>query len=141
MVNMNLLHEYAEKKLEKRRLEGEVNKITKWLNEQEETLLEQFGEEGIQNIKLDGLGTAYVASQLWAGPWQDDDGIAQNQLTCDALKAAGLGIFVAEAFNRNTVSSWVREQPKNDLGDPILPEELRDKLRVARVFYLRVLKD
>lgn len=140
MVDMERVKEYAKKALHRRALDKESIKLGKELEEMQRELLEQFSQDSVQNVKLDGLATVFIRSQLWAGAWQDDEGIADKQLTCDALKEAGLGVFVSEGFNTNTVSSWLREQSTDELGDPILPPELVDKLRVTRDFKLVVLK-
>lgn len=144
MVDMKMAKDYAELTLEKRRLEAEANELSKQCAELEEQLLEQFSEDGVQNLKLDGIGTLYISSKLWAGAAkvEDEQGneISDKQVTCDALKAAGLGVFVSEGFNVQTLSAWLREQPTDELGDPILPEELVGKMSVTRRFNLGVRK-
>lgn len=134
-VDMQLVTEYLQRKNEKSELERQMRAVQDWLNETEQVLLEQFVQEGTQSVKIKGLGTAFIRSQLWAGPVKDENGESNYELSCEAFRAAGLPMFVQERFNTQTVSAWVRELPKDEqTGEPILPDELKGKLTITEQF-------
>lgn len=135
MTDMALLHEYVELIHRKRELESQLRQVKEQLGEtegsgpgaMERRALEYFGQNGVQSLKLNGM-TLYVNRQLWAHA-KDGDFVAG----CLALKEAGLGDFVAERFNVQSLSAWVRERDRN--GEP-LPEAFKDRIEVSEVFRL-----
>jgi hypothetical protein len=138
-VDTDRVKEYAQLVLRIRELKSEAEKLQKEADEIESELLDQFMQEGVQNIKTDS-GTVFLRSQIWASYPSDDNGGRTYSETNDALRAAGLGMMVNERFNSQTLSAWVREQERDELGNPILPDELRDKLAVATKFEIAVRK-
>jgi hypothetical protein len=95
----------------------------------EQELLSEFEELGSSSIRLQGK-TVYVHRQLWANARDGD-----YDRACAALIEAGLGEFVQERFNTQTVSAYVREL---DQKGEDLPPELEETLTVAERFSVRV---
>lgn len=102
-------------------------------------LLEQFAEMGQASAKVNGT-TIFIRRQWWAGAYKREDGVTDYSVTCDALRAAGLDAFVDERFNTNTLSSWVRELPTDELGTPQLPPEMEGKMTVSQTVKLQTRK-
>lgn len=135
-MNTGKVHEFVLLTREKRQLEAQLNSVKQSLEELEAELLDQMMDSGIQNMKTP-FGTIYLHSQVWASYPKNDDGEPQYQDANEALKEAGLGTFVNERFNSNTLSAWVRELPRDDMENPILPEQLKGKLDVATKWGVR----
>lgn len=139
-MNLEMLKEYAEAKVKIRELESEAEFLKTRCSEMLESLLEQFSQDGVQSVKLDGIGTVYLRSQLWAGDAIDEEtGKPNHEATIWALaEYPETSVFVRPAYNTNTLSAWIRELPRDELGTPILPEQLKGKVRVTEKFDIRV---
>lgn len=128
------LARFAELSARKRELQEELKQTNTELGVLEEQLLPQFENAGVQNMRINGM-TVFIHRQIWAGA---EDGDTERAV--DALKAAGLTDYVAEKFNTNSLSAWVREQvavaDTEDLYDA-LPPEFRGSISVAERFQLR----
>lgn len=118
----------------KRELAEAAKRINRAWEQANEALMNTWEDAGISNAQVeypDGeKRTIYTHHQLWGGAIQDESGIPDWDRTCRALKAAGLGAMVQPRFNAQTLSAWLREQPRNDEGNPILPPELEGNIRV-----------
>lgn len=138
-TGMDAVHRYTTLIRRKRELEVELNQVRDALGETEESgpgelekrVLEHLSEQGIQSMRVDGF-TVYLHHTLWAGAADGDWDRA-----CAALRAAGLGQFVAERFNIMTLSSWVRERAA--ASEP-LPEPFEGAIAVREVFRARARK-
>lgn len=95
----------------------------------QDILLEQFAEEGVQKVSVNGV-TTYLRRDLWA---KVEEGASREQVV-EGLKACGMGQFVSETYNTQTVSAWLRDLERE--GEP-LPEELTGVLTSSEVFTLR----
>jgi len=132
--DLKTMQEYAALVAEKRRLEAELRTVGKNAAAHEERVLRIMSGQ-LQNVKLEGGPTLYLKRQLWVkAPKKLDDsgneilnsnGTAQRDTfaACEALKAAGLGEFVKEGYNAQTVSAYFRELD-NEGVDP--PKEVAD---------------
>lgn len=98
----------------------------------QDKLLKDFEREGVANLTVDGR-TVYLHRQLWARARPE---VERHEIT-SALKRAGLGQFVSESFNMQTLSAWVREL---EAAEEALPPELSDVLTTSEVWSLRVRK-
>lgn len=138
------LAEFVQLAARKRELDAEMKTVAALIDEMEGPLLAEMSEMGMQNTKINGV-TVYINRQLWAGAmkdeWVDPDGntvlVTNTPATCEALVECGLGDFVKPSFNTNTLSAWLREQPLDDQGQPILPEGLAGRMTVSEKFSLR----
>lgn len=137
-IDMVKLKRFAELK----RLLDDANNTVKKLKAEydglEPVLRDQFAQSGQQSASIDGV-TVYLARETWANAVRNGD--APDWATsCEALKAAGYGAVVDERFNVQTVSAIVREFPKDENFNPILPPELVGKLNITSTFALRTRK-
>ena len=122
-LNIERLQTFVALSERKAALTAELDDIRRDLDELEPGLIEQFADDGIRNVNLNGH-TVYVQAQLWASPVEGD-----YERACDALVEAGLAEFVGRRFNSNTLSAWVREHVRDERGD--YPEQLDEHLPVA----------
>lgn len=122
-MTTDLLRRFAQLSREKGELKDRLSEVEKALEAMQLPLQEYFLSAGMQNTRVDGM-TLYVRKQTWA---RLAEGIEMPQ-ACDALKAAGLGEFVREAFNMQTLSSYVRELQRDERE---LPESLADFISVT----------
>lgn len=91
----------------------------------EEQLIEYMLDAGTESIRIvlpDGSKkTVFIRNEVWA-----------SALDVDTLRnhpdTAGL---VKETVNGQTLSAWVRELDRDDDGQPILPDELREAIKVS----------
>ena len=103
----------------------------------EAELLTQFEGGEIQRIRVAGR-TVYMQRQIWANAKRGEDGERDYAAANAGLRAAGLEVFIAERFNVQTLSGYVRNDlPRTADEMPILPPELADVLDVAEVFTIK----
>lgn len=113
-------------------------RIKTGLADAQASLLDAFGEEGVSSKRhADSGKLAYINRRVWARPAEDVD----KAEACVALRAAGLGDFVSEGFNTQTLSSYFGEQikareadgvPVTDADlDGLLPDELRGQIELT----------
>lgn len=115
---------------EKKRLEAELRQVKDRIAEEQEPLLEYLIEQGLRSIKTDEGRTTYIHRAVYVGAKETD-----YDRACAAFEAAGLGEFVQQRFNSNTVSAWYREATAD--GGKI-PAELEAVLDVTERVSLRV---
>lgn len=110
---------YAELYLQRQRLKDQVKKIEATMEAMRPGLIETMAMESTLKLSIntsDGPRTCYTKRTLWAGPTNGDYAKA-----CAALKASGdqvLADMVHERFNAMTISAWVRERFRDELGLP-----------------------
>lgn len=95
----------------------------------QESLLEEYAQEGIPSITIDGM-TVYMHRSIWASP---AEGISNDRFV-GTLKSVGLDHFVKETYSSQTLSAYVRELMKEEES---LPEELEEAIRVTEKYSLR----
>jgi hypothetical protein len=127
MDSVKLRH-YVELEKERRDHESRLNSIKESIAQIEDDLLKDFEKDGISKATVDGL-TIYIHRQLWASA---KDG--NYEQACEALRKCGMGEYVQERFNTNSLSAFVRESERNQES---LPKDLADAITVAEKFSLR----
>lgn len=131
-MEIDPIKRWGELKDRKSALEEELDEVKKAIAELDAQIQESFIDEGVQNIKVDGH-TVFLYRQVWA---KKVDPEMDSQFICDALGAAGLGDFVKEGYNSQTLSSWLREQEQPD-GTFSLPPELEGVIEAAPKYEIR----
>lgn len=59
----------------------------------------------------------------------------------ELLKAnADTEFLVKDNVNAQSLAAWVRELPKDESGDPILPDDLKEAVRVTTIVQVRAVK-
>jgi response regulator RpfG family c-di-GMP phosphodiesterase len=121
-----LVAEYAAKTEERRKLEGEVKKLGTELSILDERLVEAFADAGIQNVKTATGQTVYLNREIFAKL------VGDQKKAHTALRRAGLGDFIKDTVNSQTLRAWVREM------DEVLPKGLQPYIDVTEVFRMRM---
>ena len=121
-----LVGEYARLTEERRKLEAEVKRLATDLAGREEMLVEEFAKAGIQNIKTAAGQTVYLNREIFAKL------VGDHVEALDAFRTAGLGDFVKETVNAQTLRAYVREM------DEELPEGLQPYIDITEVFRMRM---
>ena len=87
----------------KRDLDAELKQVKQQIDDLEQALIPQFIELGADpSVRLDGM-TIWLVQEIYASPVND------RQEVADALKLSELGQYVAENYNSNSLSAYVRE--------------------------------
>jgi len=122
----DLVSEYAALTEKRRDLEAEVNRLKGELSAREEKLVEEFGQAGIQNIKTSTGQTVYLNREIFAKL------VGDQKKAHTALRRAGLGDFIKDTVNSQTLRAWVREL------DEVLPKGLQPYIDITEVFRMRM---
>lgn len=93
----------------------------------EEQILSNLAREGVGSVKVLGT-TLFIRTQRWARAKEGD-----KERAIAALREVGLGDFVAEGFNTQTVSAWLREQVRDEID---IPEAFTDAFDTTETFKL-----
>lgn len=99
----------------------------------EEQAIDYLLDMGVDSMRVDlptGKRTLYLKEEIWASA-TEPDALAHNLDTAD---------MVRPTVNGQTLSAWVREQPRDPEGNPILPESIKDAIKISRVTKLRTRK-
>ena len=121
-----LVSEYASLTTEKRKAEAEVDKLKAQLGDLEEKLVNSFAEAGIQNVKTATGETVYLNREVFAKLTGDPEKAHA------AFRQEGLGDFVKESVNSQTLRAYVREV------EEVLPKGLQPFIDVTEVFRMRM---
>ena len=125
---------YRDLRDEEKRLGAEAGGIKERANALEKELLEEFGEEGVQSVQVDG-STVYLKRELWAAKASDD---VDSERIRQALHDAGLSEFVTEKHNSSTLSAYLRNlEDALDDGQSLtdaMPQQLRGVIKGVEVF-------
>jgi hypothetical protein len=98
---------------------------------------EAFARAGVTSVKYKSF-TVYAYETIYASLINHDpteaDGETATKKTksMKALKDNELGWMVKEGVAAQTLAAWVREQEKDKQGNPILPEKLKQFIKVSR---------
>jgi len=122
----DIVAEYADKMAERRKLDAEVNALKTELAILEERLVEEFGQAGIQNIKTAAGQTIYLNREVFAKL------VGDQKKAYTALRRAGLGDFIKDTVNAQTLRAWVKEM------DEVLPKGLQPYIDITEVFRMRM---
>lgn len=130
--------EYAALDARERAAEAELREVRAIKEELEPALLDDMAESGLDRVTINGV-TFYPARRFFVGP---DEGLDKTTVAA-ALKEAGLGDYVKNDYNTNSLTSYVRslavEAGGVDTMSPeevraLLPEPLRACLKVGEIW-------
>lgn len=105
-MNLEPLREFVSLETHKKELDAESKATRQRLDELEEIIIPLFIEEGVpaMTVEVDGITrTLSIYPDVYASPLND-----RNEVV-DALKQSELGQYVAENYNTNSLTSFVRE--------------------------------
>jgi hypothetical protein len=101
-VNLEQLKEFVCLENRKRELDAEQKQVKQQLDDLEQVLVPQFIQDGIQKMTVDGR-TVSLVHDIYASPLYDREDVVA------ALKQSELGQYVAENYNTNSLTAFVRE--------------------------------
>ena len=101
-MNIQQLREFVSLENRKKDLDAELKSVKQQLDNLEEALIPQFIDDGVQRMTVDGR-TVAIQQDVYASPLNDRDDVV------DALKQSELGQYVAENYNSNSLTAFVRE--------------------------------
>jgi vacuolar-type H+-ATPase subunit I/STV1 len=101
-MNIQQLREFVSLENRKKDLDAELKAVKQQLDDLEEALVPQFIEDGVQRMTVDGR-TVSIQQDVYASPLNDREDVV------DALKQSELGQYVAENYNTNSLTAFVRE--------------------------------
>jgi len=143
-MNIRQLKEFVCLENRKKELDAELKAAKQRLDDIEQLLIPQFIEDGVQNMTVAGR-TISLVQDIYASPLDDRDHVVA------ALKASDLGQYVAENYNTNSLTAFVREVARDvaalaemqgrvyDEGEVLhaLPKPLDAALKISFVHSLR----
>lgn len=143
-MNMEQLKEFVCLENRKKDLDAELKATKQKLDDLEQVLVPQFIDDGVQRMTVDNR-TVSLAQDIYASPLGDRAEVVA------ALKASELGQYVAENYNTNSLTAFVREVARDVAvaagreGRPYgeaevlgaLPQPLGNALKVSFVHSLR----
>src|ERR1017187_7068351 len=106
LMNMEQLREFVSLENRKRDLDAELKAANQRLDELEDLIIPQFIEAGVPSIAVTVDGSTRTLSiypDVYASPLNGRPEVAA------ALKASELGQYVAENYNSNSLTAYVRE--------------------------------
>ena len=101
-MNLEQLKEFVCLESRKKELDAEQKQVKQQLDDLEQVLVPQFIQDGIQKMTVDGR-TVSLVHDIYASPLYDRDDVVA------ALKQSELGQYVAENYNTNSLTAFVRE--------------------------------
>lgn len=105
-MNMEPLREFVSLETRKKELDADLKATKQRLDELEQQIIPMFVEEGVPSMTVEADGvkrTLSIYPDVYASPLNDREEVV------DALKQAGLDQYVAENYNTNSLTSFVRE--------------------------------
>ena len=105
-MNMEPLREFVSLETRKKELDAQLKAAKQRLDELEDVIIPQFIEEGVPSmtVEVDGVKrTLSIYPDVYASPLNDREDVV------DALKQSELGQYVAENYNSNSLTGFVRE--------------------------------
>ena len=105
-MNMEPLREFVSLETCKKELDADLKATKQRLDELEEIIIPQFIEAGVPSMTVEVDGTKRTLSiypDVYASPLNDREEVV------DALKQSELGQYVAENYNSNSLTAYVRE--------------------------------
>lgn len=128
-LDLDKVKRYRDLREAQKRSKAESEGLREEADRLEQELLEDFVEEGVQNVRVDG-STVFLHRQIWAGK---EEGV-ETPAVVSALKTAGLGHLVGENYNGQTLAAYLRDLDRNE--EP-MPAELVGVIKPVEVFQIR----
>ncbi len=126
-----LVNTRSELETKRRELEDQLKQTKKAISLLDFILLEKFTQTGIQNVKSKDF-TCYVENKVWASLLFDTDiGVVHRDAQMNKLKNTSFGYLVHDGYNVNQLSAAVRELETDLEGLPVLPDELKELVKVS----------
>jgi len=118
-VDTQLVRRFIGLRQRKATLQAELKEVNDELNAIGSDLVEQFLQDGIQNINIDGQ-TVYIRRRVWARI----DKANSPDFIYETLKNHGMDHMMT--VNSNSLAAFIREQ--EELYEPLNIDDLHNKL-------------
>ncbi len=121
----DLLERFVVLEHRRHRLEAELDATKKAIADIQEPLLEEWGERGVSQVKVDGL-TVHLKTLFYCGK----RGEVETAAICTVLKEQGLGSMVKLGYVAASVKARVKEwvdrdkERKEDDNESYVPDEI-----------------
>lgn len=134
---MILMQRYAKTKADIDAMEEKVKALKTKFAEMEPRVVEYMERHGLKKVSTGGR-TIYLARKLWASV----NGEVPKEEAIERMKNyEGTAAMVKEAVNAQTLSSYVRELPRDPSTDKIIfPPEIEGCIKVSEQFRAKVRK-
>jgi hypothetical protein len=110
-----------------RKIKAEDKTLSEERDRLELEATEEMIEEGVSKIEVDGT-LIHIRRDLYASTAGMDKDAAVAY-----LKRIGLGDYVSEGFNANSISAWLRERDE----EGTVPNDFEDYFKRSEVFRVR----
>jgi len=122
-MNIELIKKYIEIKTHLKHHSSEADKFKAQAIELEEQIIEEFNQDGINRITVDGK-TVYVSKTIWPK-------IIDKQKAIDILKASEYSHYISESYNTKQLASLLRELVEEE-GK--LPDSFAGYIEISEVY-------
>ena len=122
----SLVAEYAAKTEARRKLDAESKRLATEIALLDERLVQEFETAGIQNVKTASGQTVYLNREIFAKL------VGDEKKAKTALRRAGLGDFIKEGVNAQTLRAYVRDV------DEQIPKGLQPFIDVTEIYRIRM---
>jgi hypothetical protein len=141
-MDLELMRQWMSLDERKRQLKADLDEVNAQLDEIDDAVTNEFIANGIDKVSIDGR-TVYVACDRWPKVLKDKPSLLS------AMRTNGLGDFVKEDFNtqslRGVINEWIRNYldnvPDEQRGvadvQQAIPEALREVLGVSEVYTVK----
>jgi len=93
---------FSEKYFELQELKAKQKELQAWLDKEQDALIDQLLEDGVDKFSLAGGTTIYVRTMIWAK-------IESRDAAIQAIKDSEIKDLIEEGFNSARLSSYIRE--------------------------------
>jgi hypothetical protein len=114
-MDLSKLKRFADLTERKKAIEAEEKAIKAEMDALEPIIIGEMADAGLQNANINGR-TYYISRRFFANPAEGYDKVSVSA----ALKSAGLGEYVTETYNSNSLAAYVRSVIKE-----ATPEDLQ----------------
>jgi hypothetical protein len=129
-LNISLMKRYAKLEKAKAALSAAMDRVEAKLEPLREAVTDELIDAGIEKMTVDGR-TIFIKHDIWARL------LKGKPEAIKALKEAGLEEYIAENFNMNSLSAYVREKINNNES---LPKEFDGIIGESHVYKARSVK-
>lgn len=134
---MDVAHKFGKLKLEEKELKAKMDALKLSIAPLHDQMLAHMEEACIDSMKL-GMGLSlYLHTQIWA---KLPEGVEKSALIAQLKASADTEFLVAENYNTQKLSAFIREFPEDDSGKKIIPDELKGVLEANEVVQVRARK-
>ena len=125
-MQVDILKEIIELDAKRKGLDFEVAQIKEKRAKLERQMLEEFMDEGVQSMKVDGR-TCYLHRRVVVSA-QD------KQAACDFMKGKELEDYVKEGFDVRSIAAYVKEM---EMAEEPLPDGFDDVFKRGEIFTIK----